>query len=162
VIRIVQGWFAPRRPSELSPDRFPVFTLKVDEGQFYGFPLWGHPGFKLGGPHYGGDVFDPDSPTREPTREAEQRLRHCAARYVPAGAGQTLALKACLYTMTRDEHFIVDTLPGHEAIIVASPCSGHGYKFASVMGEILADLATSGASRFDLSPFSIARLSKAA
>jgi sarcosine oxidase len=162
VVRRVQAWFAPRRPAELSPDRLPVFTLKVDEGHFYGFPLWGHPGFKLGGPHYGSDVVDPELPTREPTPEAEAALRECAARYVPAGAGETLALRACLYTMTRDEHFIVDTLPGQEEIIVASPCSGHGYKFASAMGEILADLATIGASRFDLSPFSITRVSKVA
>ena len=56
---------------------------------------------------------------------------------------------------------MVDTLPGAPEVIVASPCSGHGFKFASVMGEILADLATTGASRFDLSLFNIARLAHA-
>ncbi len=125
----------------------------MDEGGFYGFPLWGHPGFKLGSPHWGGDPFDPDTPTREPAPAHEAVLRRCLERYIPAAAGTTLGLKACLYTMTPDEHFIIDTLPDHPQVIVASPCSGHGYKFASAVGEVLADLATAGRSR--LRPFAV-------
>jgi len=68
--------------------------------------------------------------------------------------------KACLYTMMPDEHFVIDTLPGFEQVIIASPCSGHGYKFASAVGEILADLATSGRSRFDLSMFALRRFAE--
>ena len=64
-----------------------------------------------------------------------------------------LSLRACLFTNTPDEHFVLDTLPGAPQVIVASPCSGHGYKFASVMGEMLADLATGTPSGFDLSLF---------
>jgi sarcosine oxidase len=66
-------------------------------------------------------------------------------------------MASCLYTNTPDEHFIIDTLPGNEDVIVASPCSGHGYKFASVIGEILADMATGAKPRFDLSMFGLAR-----
>jgi len=62
-----------------------------------------------------------------------------------------------MFTVTPDEHFIIDTMPGNDDVIVASPCSGHGYKFASVVGEILADLAVGGSSRFDLSTFSLSR-----
>ena len=68
-----------------------------------------------------------------------------------------MALHTCLFTNTPDEHFIIDGLPGAEDVIVASPCSGHGFKFARVVGEILADLATTGQSRFDLSMFRIDR-----
>jgi sarcosine oxidase len=160
VIRQTLAWFDPRQPQLLAPERFPVFTLKVEEGHVYGFPLWGHPGFKLGSPHYSKDVFDPDTPTREPAPGHEAILTASVRRYVPAAAGPLLNLKACLYTMTPDEHFVVDTLPGHEQVIVASPCSGHGYKFASVMGEILADLAVTGRSRFNLSMFSLRRFAE--
>lgn len=160
VVRQSLGWFAPLQPELLAMDRFPAFTLDVDEGGFYGFPLWGHPGFKLGSPHWGGDPFDPNTPTREPAPAHEAVLRRCLERYIPAAAGTTLGLKACLYTMTPDEHFIIDTLPDHPQVIVASPCSGHGYKFASAVGEVLADLATAGRSRFDLSLFSLGRLAE--
>ena len=162
VKRQTQGWFAPARPADLAIGRLPVFTLMVPEGHFYGFPLWGHPGFKLGAPHYGGEDFDPETPAREPSAAHEAVMRACLADHVPAGHGPTLALSACLYTMTPDEHFIIDSLPRQPEIIVASPCSGHGYKFASVMGEILADLATLGSCRFDLAPFAIDRFKQAA
>jgi len=69
-----------------------------------------------------------------------------------------LSLKACLFTNTPDEHFVVDTLPDAPQVIVASPCSGHGYKFASVMGEVLADLATDRTPRLDLGLFRLDRL----
>jgi sarcosine oxidase len=66
-------------------------------------------------------------------------------------------MAACMFVNTPDEHFVIDTLPDHKQVVVASPCSGHGYKFASVIGEILADLATRGTTQFDLSPFRLAR-----
>jgi sarcosine oxidase len=162
IIRQTQGWFAPPRPELVAMGSFPVFTMQVPEGHFYGFPVWGHPGFKLGAPHYGTDRFDPDTPTREPSPAHEAALQAFLASYIPAAAGPTLALRACLYTMTPDEHFVIDTLPDHPQVVVASPCSGHGFKFASVVGEILADLATKGESRFDLSMFSLRRLTEPA
>jgi sarcosine oxidase len=63
-----------------------------------------------------------------------------------------------MFTNTTDEHFVTDTLPDYPQVVVASPCSGHGYKFCSVIGEILADLATTGESASDLSLFRLARL----
>ena len=79
---------------------------------------------------------------REPDAEDERLLRGFAERYFPQGAGPTMALRACMFTNTPDEHFIVDHHPDHTQVVLASPCSGHGFKFCSVMGEILADLAT--------------------
>jgi sarcosine oxidase len=75
----------------------------------------------------------------------------------PDADGPTLRLVACLFTNTPDEHFVIDTLPGAPEVVVASPCSGHGFKFASVVGEALADLATKGTSKLDLSLFNISR-----
>ena len=71
-------------------------------------------------------------------------------------------LRGCIYTVTPDEHFIIDRLPQSPNVIVASPCSGHGYKFATVIGEILADLATGGTPPHDISMFSLNRLQKSA
>jgi sarcosine oxidase len=72
-----------------------------------------------------------------------------------------LRLAACLFTNTPDEHFVIDTLPGAPEVVVASPCSGHGFKFASVVGEALADLAIEGSSKLDLSLFDMKRFEEA-
>ena len=84
-------------------------------------------------------------------------LRDCAARYFPDGAGETLALKACLYTNTPDRHFIVDHLPEYPQIVIGGGFSGHGFKFCSVMGEILADLALTGTTPHAIGAFRLAR-----
>jgi sarcosine oxidase len=84
-------------------------------------------------------------------------IRTVLAAHLPAADGRRLAATTCLYTMTPDGDFILDRLPGREAIIVASPCSGHGFKFAPVIGEILADLAVSGSTSHDISRFALAR-----
>src|SRR5690606_31668908 len=107
------------------------------------------PGLKIGLYHHRGETGHADAIRREVDGEDEAILRRCIGRYFPRADGPTMALHACMFTNTPDEHFIIDTLPGNEDVIVASPCSGHGYKFASVVGEILADLALSGRSRFD-------------
>jgi sarcosine oxidase len=160
--RQVLGWFQPEKPELFGPERFPVFNMIVDEGQFYGFPAWGVPGFKIGRWHHLHETGHADVLNREATLADEAVLRDCVARHFPAASGPTMALRACLFTNTRDEHFIVDRLPGLPQVIVASPCSGHGYKFCSVMGEILADLAMDRTPPFDLSLFQLARLGSAA
>ena len=87
----------------------------------------------------------------------EALIRAAVADHIPAANGALLAAKTCLYTMTPDGDFLIDRLPGAENVVVASPCSGHGFKFAPVIGEILADLATAGATRHDIARFSLAR-----
>jgi sarcosine oxidase len=156
------GWFTVSDPALFAMGRFPVFILTVEEGSYYGFPLWEHPGFKLGGPHFGREPLDPNDPDRTPSPRQVKLIQDCLKRYIPAAAGRPLTLRGCIYTVTPDEHFIIDRLPEAEQVIVLSPCSGHGYKFCSVIGEIAADLATAGRTGFDLTPFSIARLRPAA
>lgn len=156
------GWFTVRRPELFRPDVFPVFIISAEEGAFYGFPLWEHPGFKLGGPHFSRIPIDPDNPDRTADPAQAESIRAFLARYLPDAAGRPMTLKGCIYTVTPDEDFIIDHLPGHPQVVLASACSGHGFKFASAIGETLADLAMTGRSRFDLSAFSLSRFQKAA
>ena len=156
------GWHTVRNPEPFRMGNLPVFILTVDEGNFYGFPLWEHPGFKLGGPHFGREPIDPSDPDRTPSPRQVKLLQDCIARYFPDATGDALAIKGCIYTVTPDEHFVIDTMPDAEQVAFASCCSGHGYKFASVIGEILADISIKGSSHFDLSPFSLARFKQAA
>ena len=139
--RQVLAWLRPRRPELFAPDRFPVFNLEVEEGRYYGLPEWEVPGFKFGRYHHRGERGPAEAVRREPDAEDERLLRAFAERYFPGGAGATMALRACLFTNTPDEHFILDRHPEFPQVVLASPCSGHGYKFCSVIGEVLADLA---------------------
>lgn len=155
--RQVLAWLQPDRPEMFQPARFPVFNCLVDEGRFYGFPIHGVPGFKFGKYHHFEEVVDADHADRESYPRDEQMLRDFAARYFPDGAGPTMTLKTCLFTNTPDGHFVIDLHPTYPQVVMASPCSGHGFKFASVIGEILADLAQRGRSRHDISLFSLDR-----
>ncbi|MEQ1649526.1 MAG: N-methyl-L-tryptophan oxidase [Hyphomicrobiaceae bacterium] len=156
------GWFQTRRPEKFALGALPVFILTVEEGNFYGFPVFEHPGFKLGGPHFAREPIDPNSPDRTPSARQVKAIQDCLAKYIPDAGGPPLTLKGCMYTATPDENFILDHLPDLPQVLVASPCSGHGFKFASAIGEIMADLATTGKSRFDLSHFSFKHLLSAA
>jgi len=153
----VLGWFQPTKPALFAPERFPVFNMEVDEGRYYGFPVYSIPGVKIGKYHHFHEIVDPDDMNREPTTEDEAVLRAYASRYFPASDGPVMALKSCIFTNTPDEHFIIDTLPGEPRVIVASPCSGHGFKFASVIGEILAELAIDGWTKHDIGLFKLDR-----
>jgi sarcosine oxidase len=155
--RQVLGWFQPNDPAKFLPSVFPVLNLLTEEGRYYLLPIYGVPGLKIGLYHHLGERGRADELSRDVTPADEAVLRRCIARCFPDADGPVMSLHACLFTNTPDEHFIIDTLPGQPEVIVASPCSGHGYKFASVVGEIIADLATTGESRFDLTMFRLDR-----
>jgi sarcosine oxidase len=160
--RQVLGWFQPLKPALFTPSVFPVSNLEAEFGQFYQFPTWGIPGFKIGRYNHLREQGHADGLSREPTPQDEETLREAIRTLFPDANGPTLRLAACLFTNTPDEHFVIDTMPGHPEVVVASPCSGHGFKFASVMGEVLADLATTGSSRMNLELFAYDRFSGAA
>lgn len=149
--RQVLAWLQPLQPALFQVDRFPVFNLMVDEGRYYGFPEYEVPGFKFGRYHHRNEHTTAEAMRRDVDPEDEALLRQFSARYFPDGNGPTMALRACIFTNTPDEHFILDHHPEHRQVVLASPCSGHGYKFCSVIGEILADLATAdGRTRHDI------------
>jgi sarcosine oxidase len=156
-VRQVLAWFQPTRPELFTPERMPVFNLILDGDHFYGFPAYGIPGVKLGRYERQGESGDPDGISREPVIADEVRLRELAGRYLPDGAGPTVALKTCLFELSPDEHFIVDRHPDAPSAIVGAGFSGHGYKFCSVIGEILADLAIDGSTRHDIGLFRVDR-----
>ena len=131
-------------------------------GHYYGFPSYEGHGFKFGKYHHFRESIDPDDPDRSTRPDDEAALRAFAERYFPDGAGQTEALKACIFTNSPDEHFILDRLPDAPQVSVAVACSGHGYKFCSVVGEIMADLATEDGTRHDIGFLRLARFDEAA
>ena len=158
--RQVLIWTQPWRPERFRVGSFPVFIMGAPAGQLYGLPSYGIPGFKFGVFHHKFERVDPSTwdPLRIDTSD-EAMLRSNIDLYFPDAAGPTLTLKACLFTNAPDGHFIVDTYPGLPQVILASPCSGHGFKFASVVGQLIADMATDRPPEFDLSMFSLDRFS---
>jgi len=156
--RQVVLWSQPRVPDHFRIDNFPVFYIReVDDG-FYGFPIHGVPGMKIGKYHHRHQAVDPDAMDRRPNRDDEEVLREGIRRYFPDADGPTMAMKTCLFTNTRDEHFVIDLLDRDPRIAIAAGFSGHGFKFCSVVGEILADLALDGGTRHDISLFALNRL----
>ena len=143
--RQVLAWFAPKQPALFSPDAFPVFNLEASGGRYYGLPMFGIPGFKVGRYRHREEIADPDRLDREPNAGDEHLLRGFVRQYLPAGAGPTVQMRVCMFTNTPDAHFVVDVMREHPQVSYASACSGHGFKFASVIGEVLADLAQRGA-----------------
>ena len=149
-VRQALAWLQPTRPELFAPERFAVFNLALDDEHFYGFPVFGIPGFKLGRYDHFGEGGDPDAISREPTLADEEPLRAFAGRYFPDGAGPTVALKTCLFEPSPDEHFLIDAHPETPHAVFGAGFSGHGFKFCSVVGEILADLALEGETRHDI------------
>jgi sarcosine oxidase len=160
VTRQVSGWFEPadRARAQFEVGRLPVFLLQNSDGIFYGFPAETD-GVKAAKHHHAGETVDPDHYDRAVSTADEDVIRTALKAHVPDAGGRLLAARTCLYTTTPDGNFILDRLPGCPQIIVASPCSGHGFKFAPVIGEILADLAVSDRTDHDISRFSLARFS---
>lgn len=155
--RQVLAWLQPERPELFRPENFPVFNLLVPEGRYYGFPVFAVPGFKFGMYHHFQEHGTPESLDWEPRWDDEEALREFAARYFPQGAGPTMTLKACMFTNSPDKHFIIDLHPQYPQVSFAAGFSGHGYKFASVIGEIMADLAERQQTRHDIRLFNLAR-----
>jgi sarcosine oxidase len=151
-------WFEPARDAGLfAPERFPIFIHEFAPGRaWYGFPDVGD-GVKVA-LHHQGETTTPDAVRRTVGDDEIAMVRSLLAQFLPAANGALRDTTVCLYTNTPDEHFIVDRHPDHRAVIVASPCSGHGFKFSSALGEVIADLVTRGETRFDLTPFRLDRL----
>ena len=156
VTRQVLAWFEPADRSRFAAGRFPVFLLQNEDGVFYGFPA-DAAGVKIAKHHHLDETVDPDAADRAVSAADEAVIRGFLKTHLPDADGPLRAARTCLYTMAPDGDFIIDRLPGHPQIIVASPCSGHGFKFAPVIGEILADLAVAGQTDYDISRFPLTR-----
>lgn len=163
-IRQVVAWYAPKDKATTALGTMPVFLRDAGAvGSFFGFPDLGE-GVKVGKhAHFREPIVDPDAPNDAVNAADTALLDDFIARRLPLAAGPRLASTTCRYTMLPGEDFLLDRLPGESNVIVASPCSGHGYKFASVVGEIVADIAENGQSDLPIEAFSFNALkSKAA
>jgi sarcosine oxidase len=155
--RQVVAWFGVSDDDAFATDRFPVFVMNTPEGHFYGFPQFGVPGFKIGKYHHRSELVDPDNMNRVVDDEDVAVLRDCVRSIFPAANGPVVQSSTCIFTNTPDEHFMIDRLPDAPEVLVVSACSGHGFKFCSVIGEIVADLVSTGSTRHDVSLFRLAR-----
>jgi sarcosine oxidase len=156
VHRIVNVYFQPEKLETFSVARFPIYLFHTPEGAYYGFPDVPGQGLKIGR-HDGGEVTTPQTIRREVSPDEVQKLRDVLDSYMPGAGGPVLRTATCMYTMTPDEHFILDHHPRHPNVVFGAGFSGHGYKFAPVIGEILADLAAGGAGAYDIGFLSLRR-----
>ena len=153
VERQVMYWVRPTGDrSRFAPDRLPVFIWEWEPDRlFYGIPDHGA-GFKVAR-HHEGEVVTPDAADRGVSSAEILEMRAILRRTIPEADVPPVEAVTCLYTNTPDRNFVLGAHPSEPRVLLASPCSGHGFKFASVLGELLADLATGRQSGFDLTPF---------
>lgn len=147
-------YFATPHLRQFSPERFPVWIYHGDDG-FYGFPVYGEVGTKAG-QDVGGDRVTVETRRLAPNPRPLERLTRFLEQRIPGALGPIIYTKPCIYTMPPDRNFILDTLPGFPQISLAVG-AGHGFKFASLLGRILSDLATEGKTAFPIGHFSLNR-----
>lgn len=157
VTRQVMAWFAPGNPEPFQLSRFPVFLLENRHGIHYGFPLDSDGLVKIAKHHHRDETVDPETYDRRISTADENLVRAALVDHLPGANGRLARVATCLYTVAPDGDFVIDSLPGHPHVLIASPCSGHGFKFAPVIGEILADLVAKGAQRHEIGRFSLRR-----
>jgi sarcosine oxidase len=160
VRRVLVVHVQPDDPTRFRPEVLPILIMDVPEGEYYGFPFLPDQGVKFGR-HDDGEVCTPESVRRTVTDDEVCWMTGVLERYLPGAAREVLMTVTCLYTMTPDSHFVIDRHPEWPQVVFAAGFSGHGFKFASVMGEALADLALEGASRLPIGFLSFRRLVKA-
>jgi len=139
---------------EFDPARFPVW-IWMDDPCYYGFPVMGEAATKVA-QDAGGRPVTAETRSFDPDHDNFARVDAFTRKYLPKAHGPVLYVKTCLYTLTPDRDFVIDEVPGQEGIFVAIG-AGHAFKFASVIGRILSELAISGQSESDIGPFSIER-----
>lgn len=149
VTRQTIAWIKPQKWDSFTPKTFPTWVIADPDfpGIFYGFPILstahhqGPAGLKIAH-HTPGQPIDPDQKSSEIPEKDIATIQYALRKYLPEGDGPILSIKTCLYTNTPDENFIIDYLPGYDkSVVIACGFSGHGFKFAPMIGELLTDLA---------------------
>lgn len=163
VERNVVMWFKPASSGEVfEADRLPVWIMELDEEHaYYGFPALPGQNPKISR-HHGGRAVDPDRVERTATDTDERPVRDFIRRHMPLADGPRADARVCMYTNTPDFNFVLGFHPSDERVVIASPCSGHGFKFSNVIGSIAADLVLAGTTSFDIDFLSLRRFRNAA
>jgi sarcosine oxidase len=147
-------WF---EPGPNAPSLRTVWAIQIDEQRLlYGFPDIG--GGVKAAIHYGGTPATWQSIDRTISFDEAKETAELCARFLPGVHGKVMRAVVCMYTNTADFHFLIDTHPDHKNVLFVSACSGHGFKFASAIGEAVSQWALDGAPKLDLSLFSLDRL----
>lgn len=150
-------YFQPSNYTLFQPNRFPVFTEITTENEFlYGIPYFGKHGVKVAR-HGMGKIVSPDSCDRKPDSDYIERMDTYLRERIP-DIGKTTHSEVCLYTETPEEDFIIDKHPDCPDILIAAGFSGHGFKFCSLVGRIMSEMALTGETTFDIHPFHLSRL----
>ena len=154
-------WFTPVVPFEdVSAGRLPIWLMDTpDGGTFYGFPFDPELGLKVSH-HHSGDLVAVETVDREVRPADVERIRSFIRARRPAAAGPLSHATVCLYTNTPDDEFVIDRHPTTAGVAFASACSGHGFKFAPIVAEILADLVTTGATAWPIERFRMDRFAR--
>ena len=147
-------YFAPPSPDAFAPERFPIW-IWMDVPCFYGFPAYGEAGPKVA-EDVGGPEVTPSGRSFRPEPENLARVRAFVRDHLPGAVGPEIASRTCLYALTPDRDFVIEAVPGHPNVFVALGAA-HGFKFASLIGRILADLALDGRTDVEIEPFAIDR-----
>jgi sarcosine oxidase len=161
VERQVHGWFSIGREAGaggwFSPQRFPAFVrMSKERGFMYGIPSLDGKTIKVGR-HHDGEITTPQTIRRAVDERDLDPLRLLISTYLRGVSGHVTRTLTCMYTNTPDNHFVIDFAPDDERVIVISACSGHGFKFGPVIGDIAADLVVDGGTRRDIAHFSARR-----
>jgi sarcosine oxidase len=150
-------WFGTADDKQFQRDRFPIWITEVPEGHFYGLPVIDCCGLKMA-QHYGApELQTPDEIDRMPRPADELPARAFLKEHLPGVNGPIRRAETCIYTLSPDRHFIIDVHPEHANVAFAAGFSGHGFKFASVVGEILADLTERGTTNLPIDMFRCGR-----
>ncbi|HKB04784.1 MAG TPA: N-methyl-L-tryptophan oxidase [Gemmataceae bacterium] len=158
VMRQTMLWFGTADDAAFRRDRFPIFLAEVPEGPFYGLPVIDGRGLKVAR-HYGAPELQAPEEVERAIRPADEPpIRLFLNAHLPGVNGPLRYGQTCIYTLTTDRHFLIDRHPEYANVALAGGFSGHGFKFASVVGEILADLVEAGRTRHPIGMFSFARL----
>lgn len=157
VLRKAQFWFATEVEQHTVDGGLPCFYFELDDGHFYGFPKIDELGLKLAQHSGGTEVDDPFTADRGIDAQEQARVVAFLAAHLPGASTTPTHHEVCFYTMTPDEHFIVDRHPRHPQVALAAGLSGHGFKFASVLGEVLCELTLDGATRHPIGFLGLSR-----
>ena len=147
-------YFEPRQPEQFGPERFPIW-IWMDDPCYYGFPIFGEAAVKIG-QDVGGKEVTAETRTYDPDPDALNRVRQFMETHIPEAYGNILYTKTCLYTLTPDRDFVIDAIPSAPNCFIAIG-AGHAFKFASLIGKILSELAIDGVTNSDISNFRLTR-----
>ena len=162
VERVTLYWFDPGgEAAAFGPDRMPIWIWEHQRDRFlYGFPLLAR-GLKVAR-HHEGEPWTPGTAARAVSAEETSAMQELVRRRLPGVEGPLRETASCLYTNSPDQHFVIDAHPANAAVTLVSACSGHGFKFAAAIGELIADRIENAPPRFELDLFRLGRFAGSA